>query len=123
MRHLRFVHDFRRLRVWKDSRILAVELTIATRAFPREDRGVLTLQLRKCALSVPANISEGCGKSYRKESIRYLEIACASAFETETHLLMARELRYLPRSVADRFIDRLEAIQRGIRNLINNFPE
>ena len=117
------MHDFRRLRVWKDSRALAVELSIATRAFPREDRGVLATQLRKSALSVPANICEGCGKSYRQDSIRFLEIACASAFETETHVLIAKELRYIPPKVADRYVEQMEAIQRGIRNLIKSFPE
>jgi hypothetical protein len=58
------MHDFRRLHVWQLARELAVELDAVTRRFRRVDRGV-----RRAALSIPANIAEGCGKGSRKETI------------------------------------------------------
>ena len=82
---------------------------------------MLTVQLRKSAQSIPSNISEGCGKSSRRESIRYLEIASASAFETENHVTIAGDLRYLDAAVTEQYLKRIVSIQRMLRNLINNF--
>jgi four helix bundle protein len=83
------MHDFRQLQVWQQSRELAVALDGLVRKFPRSDAGVVSGQLRRAALSIPANIAEGCGKSSRRETLRFLQIACGSATETENHLLIA----------------------------------
>ena len=116
------MHDFRRLHVWQQARELAVELSAFTRTFPRSDRGVVGGQLRRSALSIPANIAEGCGKSSRKETIRFLEIACGSASETEHHLLIAGDLGYLTSKACEDYTARVVVIQRMLRSLIMNLP-
>ena len=116
------VHNFRRLLVWQQARALAVELHSVVRAFPKSDRGVVGAQLRRAALSISANIAEGCGKSSRRETIRFLEIALGSASETEHHLIIATDLGYLTSSAGQELTGRVIAIERMLRALIKNLP-
>jgi four helix bundle protein len=116
------MHDFRRLQVWQQSRELAVMLDGIARKFPRSDSGVLGNQLRRAALSIPANIAEGCGKSSRRETLRFLQIACGSATETENHLMIAGDLEYiLPRECED-LLGRVKSIQRMLAGLMAKLP-
>jgi four helix bundle protein len=117
------MHDYHRLIVWQRARRLAVELHVATRAFPRSDRGVLAGQLRRAALSISANIAEGCGKSSRRETIRFLEIASGSAYETEHHILVSGDLGFLTPRARDQFVSYAHAVQRMLRALILNLPD
>ena len=66
-----------------------------TRGFPRSDHGVIAAQLRRAALSIPANIAEGCGRRSYKELCQFLTIALGSAFELETQLIIAKEFGYI----------------------------
>jgi len=116
------MHDFRRLRVWQRAREFAIGIDRLTRAFPRRDRGVVGGQLRRAALSIPATISEGCGKGYRKETIRYLQMAAGSASEAENHLLIASDLGYMNPEVRERYLGELKTIQRMLAKLIANIP-
>ena len=79
-------------------------------------------QLRRAALSVSANIAEGCGKGSRRETIRYFQIACGSAAETKNHLLIATELHYLAAAVSDELLGQATIIQRMLHKLMKNLP-
>ena len=116
------MHDFRRLTVWQRAREFAVGMDRLTRAFPRRDGGIVGGQLRRAAISIPANIAEGCGKGSRKETIRFFQIASASASEVENHLLIASDLGYLTAEVCERCLGQLKAIQRMLAKLIANLP-
>lgn len=93
-----------------------------TRAFPRRDRGVVGGQLRRAAISIPSNIAEGCGKSSRKETIRFFQIASGSATEAENHLLIASGLGYVSEEVRERMLGQLKMVQRMLAKLIANLP-
>ena len=93
-----------------------------TRGFPRSDHGVIAGQLRRAALSIPANIAEGCGKSSRKEVVRFLQIASASAMETESHLLVAADLDYLAPKASEHALAEIRSIQRMLSGLMKNIP-
>jgi four helix bundle protein len=116
------MHDFRRLTVWQRAREFAVGMDRLTRAFPRRDGGIVGGQLRRAALSIPANVAEGCGKGSRKETLRYFQIAAGSASEAENHLLIASDLHYLTAEVSERCLGQLKAIQRMLAKLIANLP-
>ena len=106
------MHDFRKLRVWAMARDLAVAIDRASRAFPPSDNGVVSSQLRRAVISIPANIAEGCGKSSRKETLRYFQIAAGSAIEVENHLLLAGEFGYLPTQNRDELLEQLKSIAK-----------
>jgi four helix bundle protein len=117
------MHDFRRLRSWQHSRELVVELQPLLRGFPREDHGVLASQLRRAALSIPSCIAEGCGAGSRAETIRFLKMASRSACESESHLQIAKDLRYLHPKAAEQLLARAQSIQRMLASLIDKLPE
>ena len=117
------MHDFKRLQVWQRAKELAVAIDDLSRSFPRSDHGVIANQLRRAALSIPTNIAEGCGKSSRKETARFLQIALGSAKETENHLIIAGDLRYITAGTREKQIDEVTAIQRMLVGLMRNLQE
>lgn len=117
------MHDFRRLRVWQLARELGVSVDQVVRRFPRTDRGVVGGQLRRAALSIHSNIAEGCGKSSRRDTARFLQIASASAKETESHLVVAGDLHLLHPKLCEQLIARSRTIQRMLESLMRNLPD
>jgi len=88
--------DFRDLTVWSESHKLTLEIYRASTNFPKHELYGLTSQIRRCSASIGANIAEGCGKRGNNEFQRYLQIAAGSASELDYHLLLSRDLGYLP---------------------------
>ena len=121
--HLTRMHDFRRLRVWMLSRDLAVAVERTSRTFSRSDHGVVSSQLPRAMISIPAIIAEVCGKSSRKETLRYFQIPAGSATEVENHLLLAGEFGCLPTQNRDELIEQLKSVQRMLFKLMKNLPE
>jgi four helix bundle protein len=87
--------DFRKLDVWAKAHALTLAIYRVTAGFPTEERYGLTSQLRRAALSIPTNITEGCGRNTDAEFNRFLEIAMGSASETEYLLLLSFDLKYI----------------------------
>lgn len=87
--------DFRSLKVWEKSHALTLTIYQATEQFPKQELFSLTNQIQRAAVSIPANIAEGCGKDSDAESKRYFSIAMGSSSELEYLLLLAKDLSYL----------------------------
>jgi four helix bundle protein len=83
------------LDVWKDSIDLVIETYRVTKGFPKEELYGLTSQIRRAAVSVPTNISEGSARNSSTEFIRFLRISQASLSEFETLLIISLRLIYL----------------------------
>jgi four helix bundle protein len=87
--------DFRDLLVWQKTHSLTLSSYRATDGFPKAETYGLTIQIRRSAASIAANIAEGCGKRGNGEFQRFLNIACGSASELEYHFLLAHDLAFL----------------------------
>ncbi len=82
------------------------EVYSVTESLPSTEAYGLTSQIRRAAVSVPANIAEGYSRTGRKEYIQFLSIARGSLSELETLILIAKEVRNL--QGADPLLEQIE---------------
>lgn len=99
------VRDFRSLRAWQRGRELTLDVYRLTRSFPKTESYGLTAQIRRSAVSIPANIAEGAGRSSRRDYARFLDFALGSANELESHLLIATDLGLLSADSLRRLVE------------------
>jgi len=78
------MHNFKELKVWKSGIELCKVIFELTRSFPPDERFGLISQMTRCAVSIPSNIAEGCGRRSNKELYQFLNVALGSSFELET---------------------------------------
>ena len=81
--------------VWQKSYRLVLEIYKLTDSFPRHEIYGLSQQVRRAAVSVPSNISEGYGRQYNKEYRQFLSVAYGSLCELETQYLLSIDLGYI----------------------------
>ena len=86
--------SYKDLIVWKKSMDLVMRIYDITDSFPKSELFGLTNQIRKSAISIPSNISEGKMRFSDQEFRRFLKIAYGSAAELETQLEIARRLGF-----------------------------
>jgi len=86
------------LDIWNTGIGLVEEVYCITKAFPSEEQFGITAQMRRAAVSVPANIAEGAARSSRKEFVKFLYVSLGSLSELETELIIAEKLNYIRHS-------------------------
>ncbi|MGI8838992.1 MAG: four helix bundle protein [Pyrinomonadaceae bacterium] len=106
-----------KLDVWKRAVELVVRIYKMTESFPREERFGLTSQIRRAAVSIPANIAEGAARHSAKEFRYFLSNAQGSVSELATEILIAQKLNYLNKNAFDLGNDELTSIGRMILGL------
>lgn len=109
-----------KLDVWKMSVEFVVEVYECTKHFPSDEKFGLTSQIRRVAVSIPANIAEGAARQSDKEFFHFLAIAQGSASELETELLIACKLNYIEKQNYDQLYEQLNTIARKIVGLSNH---
>lgn len=90
--------SFKDLIVWQKSYELVLEIYKITKNFPKDEIYGLTQQMRRAAVSIPSNISEGYGRQYNKEYRQFLAMAYGSLCELETQYLLSVDLNYIKRN-------------------------
>jgi four helix bundle protein len=88
------ISSYRDLVVWVRAVDLVETCYRLTQRLPRSEIYGLASQIRRAAVSVPANIAEGHGRRNLGEYLQHLSIANGSLKELETHLLIATRLNY-----------------------------
>lgn len=111
------MHNFRELKIWKLGIEISKSIFQITRDFPREERYSLTSQLTRCAISIPSNIAEGCGRKSNKELNQFLSISLGSSFELETQIILAHEFGYIDKIIFDGILMQINEIQKMIVGL------
>lgn len=91
------MQNYRRLRVWGKAHALALNVHRATKLIPGRENSGLIGQLRRAALSIPANIAEGSARATDRDFAKFLQIAIASATELEYHLHFSADAGLVPR--------------------------
>jgi four helix bundle protein len=113
----RRIQTHRDLKVWQLGMEIAELIYQTTKAFPDDERFGLISQLRRAAVSIPANIAEGNARDSTKEYLRHLSIAVGSLAEIETLVDLARRLSFGQSSSIHTLSELLSEERRMLRGL------
>jgi four helix bundle protein len=111
------VGDFRKLEVWQKSQKLVSSIYKVTGAFPSAERYGLCSQIRRAAVSVSANLAEGCGRMGDVELRGFVRISLGSLSELECELLLASDLQFLESQTAISIIAEIHSIRGMLQSL------
>ncbi len=89
------MENFRKLQVWQKAHTLVLNMYITTQAYPNTEKFGLTSQIRRSAVSIPANIAEGSKRKSNKHKIHYNTIAEGSLEEIKYYILLSYNLNYI----------------------------
>ncbi|MFH1540150.1 MAG: four helix bundle protein [bacterium] len=89
------IRDFRDLKVWQKSHKFVLGIYAVTKDFPPEERFGLVSQMRRAAVSIPANIAEGFRKRGKRDKANFYNIAQGSLDEIIYYLILSKDLEYL----------------------------
>jgi four helix bundle protein len=109
--------DFRKLSVWQKAHAITLGIYRATSGWPRHEIFALTSQARRSAVSIPANIAEGCGKNSDGALARHARDSLGSASELSYYLILAHDLGYLDGPVCDDMQGDLSEVRRMLSSL------
>ena len=85
------IKSFTDLYAWQKGHDLVKQTYITTAGFPTEEKFGFASQLRRCAISITSNISEGFGRSTAKDKKRFYEMALSSIYELQNQIITARD--------------------------------
>jgi four helix bundle protein len=111
------VGDYKRLRVWQKAHKLTCAVYAVTRSFPHADR-FLGDQIRRAAISIGANIAEGCGRNGDAELRRFLNIALGSANELRYLLELAIDVGVMTVESGGALVESADEIRRMLAALV-----
>jgi len=104
--------------VWQKTHQLTLDVYRATGTFPNNEQYGLTSQTRRAAVSIAANIAEGCGRDGDADMARFMQIALGSASELEYHLLLAHDLKMLDTGIYHQLEQNVVEVKRMLTGFI-----
>jgi len=110
----------KKLSVWKESMDLVESVYMLTSRFPKSEIFGLSSQIRRSAVSIPANISEGAARNRPKEFIRFIRISYGSLSELETHLEISTRLKYTDEYTLTDLQNKMRKISAQLSGLIRS---
>jgi four helix bundle protein len=110
--------DYRKLNVWQKAHEFALEIYKISSVFPQNEVYGLVSQMRRAAVSIPSNISEGCGRTGNNELKQFLSVSMGSANEIEYQLFLACDLGYISRSDYKKLNSDIEEIRKMLASYI-----
>src|ERR1700730_1352953 len=105
---------FKDLVVWQKARQFVLATYSMTASFPRREIYCLTSQMRRAAISVPANIAEGFKKRGASDKIRFLNVAEGSLEECRYYLILVQDLGYSS-------TEEIEAVREEVSKLLGAY--
>jgi len=112
--------SFKDLIVWQKAHHLVLLIYKYTEGFPQKETFALTSQLRRAAISVPANIAEGFKKRGKADKARFMNISQGSLEECRYYLILAKDLNYGNSDAIMAKLDEVSKIIDAFRNSIIN---
>ncbi len=109
------------LNVWIESRELVKLVYELTASFPKEEIYGLTSQIRRCAVSVPSNIAEGCGRRTSKETIHFLYISRGSLYELGAQVYISNDMDYVSKNKTEIMLNKITICKKLLNGFINYY--
>jgi four helix bundle protein len=114
-------NSFEDLEVWQMGKNIVIETYQISTHFPKEESFILASQIRRAALSVPANIAEGFGRYHYLDKAKFYLNARGSLYELKSHLLIAQELGYFSQSQSiSSLLITIDKLSLKLNNLISS---
>ena len=113
--------SFEKLEVYTESRKLVREVYQLVKQLPSEERFALGAQIRRAAVSITANIAEGCGRFSMKEKIYFIGIAYGSLMEVFSELQTALDLEYIAESSLEELRPQFIHVAKMLSGLRNSY--
>lgn len=117
------INSYRDILVWQQAMELVIAIYKSTEIWPKEEIYGLTSQVRRAAVSIPANIAEGYGRDTRGAYQQFLRIAQGSLKEVETHMLIAERLGFIRKEAIAPLMAMSESIGKLLRLLIRKLSD
>ena len=114
------MHQFKTLKVWEKSIVLAGRVYKLTEKLPSKERFGLISQINRSVVSIASNIAEGCGRNTDKEYRYFLSVSQGSSFELETQIMICLELNYYKPEDLNEVIYLINEIQKMLNGLQKN---
>ncbi len=111
------MHNIKDLKIWNKSIDLAIKVYDVSAKFPADERYGLISQIRRCAVSIPSNISEGAGRNSNKEFLQFLGIANGSSYELQTQLVITERLGFVDTIICNELLESIDELQKMNFNL------
>lgn len=110
--------SFEDLEVWRESHQLVLDIYKVSKNFPAEEKFGLVSQMRRAAISIPANLAEGFKKRSLKDKSNFYNIAQGSLEEVRYYIILSKDLRYLDET--KELLDSTTEIGRMLNGLISS---
>jgi four helix bundle protein len=111
---------FRDLIVWQKAHEFVIGVYRMTSKFPKEEVYGLTQQLRRAAVSIPANIAEGFKRSGKPDKARFMNIAAASLEECRYYLILTMDLNYGDTTIIMKLLEEVSRLLNAYAKAILN---
>lgn len=111
--------NYKQLDAWQVAMNLVKDVYLLTKKYPKEELYGIISQTKRAAVSVPANIAEGIGRQYKKDTLQFLHISRGSLYELETLLNIAVMVEILQEEEFQKiagFLDKSLMILNGLIN-------
>lgn len=117
------MRNFKELKIWQKGIKIAASAIKITSGFPEKEKFGLSMQISKAAISIPANIAEGSGRGSEKDYRNFLHYSLGSAFELETHIVIALEVCYGDAELLKNCLAEVHEEQKMLSAFINKLEQ
>jgi len=115
--------SFQDLLVWQKAHEFVLHVYKMTEQFPDTEKFGLASQLRRAAISIPANIAEGFKKQGQLDKVRFYNISLGSLEECKYYLILAQDLDYSNTTELTLLLDEVGRLLSGlIRSIRRRSP-
>ncbi len=114
-------HNFKEIKAWQKSiNLLSIVYELVAK-FPKDEKYALSSQIKRAVVSISSNIAEGSGRNTNNDFAHFLDMALGSAFELESEILAAIELKFITKGECEKLFAELDEVQKlivGFQNFL-----